>query len=119
MHVLASLALMALVAGGDRSPHQNSLLSRWYQSVGAPRLEEDFGEFLGRVARARADTPYDHSAEMTVQETFRAERWGFECVSFIESSLSVARCAWREQPTEACFVWELLGLRYRSGMMAS
>ncbi len=79
---------------------------------------EGFGEFLSRVARARVDTPYDHSPEMRAEEIFRAELGRFECVSFIESSLGVARCAWRGQPTEDCFVWEVLGLRYRSGIMS-
>jgi hypothetical protein len=111
---------MVLVAGGDRSPDQSSQpsqLSRWYQSVGAPLPHEGFGVFLSRVARSRVDSPYDHAPEMGVDETFRAELRRFECVSFIESSLGVARCAWRGQPTEGCFVWEVLGLRYRSGMM--
>ncbi len=118
MHCLASLALMAVVTGGDRSLDQTSLLSCWYQSVGAPMPHEGFGEFLGRVARTRVGTPYDHSPEMKAKETFRAELRRFECVSFIESSLGVARCAWRGQPTKDCFVWEVLGLRYRSGIMS-
>ncbi len=118
MHLLASLALMALVAAGDRSLDQTSLLSRWYQSVSAPKQHEGFGEFLGRVARTRVGTPYGHSRESGLGETFRAELRRFECVSFIESSLGVARCAWRKQPTKDCFVWEVLGLRYRSGIMS-
>ena len=119
MHIVASLALMALVAGGDRSLDDTSQLSRWYQSVGRPLPHEGFGEFLSRVARTRVDTPYDHSPEMGAEETLRAGLQRFECVSFIESSLGVARCAWRGQSTEGCFVWELLGLRYRSGMMSN
>ena len=118
MHLLASLALMAVVTGGDRSLDRTSPLFHWYQSVGAPMPQEGFGEFLSRVARARAGTPYDHSSEMKAKETFRAELRRFECVSFIESSLGVARCAWRGQPTKDCFVWEVLGLRYRSGIMS-
>ena len=81
-------------------------------------MGEGFGEFLERVARAQVDTPYDPSLQVGADETFRAELRRFECVSFIESSLAVARCAWRGQPNESCFVWEVLGLRYRSGMMS-
>ncbi len=109
---------MALVASGDRSLDRTSPLSRWYQSVGAPMPHEGFGEFLSRVARTRVDTPYGHSREIGVGENFRPELRHFECVSFIESSLGMARCAWRGQPTEDCFVWEVLGLRYRSGIMS-
>jgi hypothetical protein len=112
--VAAALTVTTLLAGVGSSTD----LSRWYQSVGAPLPQEGFGNFVSRVARARVDTPYRHSPEGNGPESFRIELRRFECVSFVESTLAVARCAWRGEPTEACFVWEALGFRYRSGLMS-
>jgi hypothetical protein len=80
---------------------------------------EAFGSFLGRVAAARLDTPYGHASEIRGSETLSVELRRFECVSFLESSLAVARCAWRGESTQECFVWEVMGFRYRSGLMAN
>ena len=89
----------------------------WYETVGKPFPGEDFGHFLGRVAQARVGTPYAETSPATARETLTIDLDRFECVSFLESSLAVARCAWRGELTQGCFVWELMGLRYRSGLM--
>lgn len=112
--VLTWGALQEAEASADRVP----TLELWYQSVGKPLPDEDFGHFLSRVAQARIGTAYSEAYESTATEAVTLELNHFECVTFLESSLAVARCAWRDEPTEGCFVWEILGLRYRSGLMA-
>ena len=114
--VLAAItALFCLNASAD----QSSILARWYQNVGERVPGETFGSFLGRVGVARLDTPYGHASDPRGSETLSVELRHFECVSFLESSLAVARCAWRGEPTQECFVWEVMGFRYRSGLMAN
>lgn len=101
------------------SADQSSTLARWYQTVGERVPGEGFGSFLGRVAAARLDTPYGYGSEIRGSETLSVELRRFECVSFLESSLAVARCAWRGESTQECFVWEVMGFRYRSGLMVN
>jgi hypothetical protein len=120
---LSTLLILLLGAGSipevEASADRVPTLVLWYQSVGAPLPGEDFGHFLSRVAQARMGTAYSGASESTVTEELALEIDRFECVSLLESSLAVARCAWRGEPTEGCFVWEILGLRYRSGLMGN
>ena len=88
-------------------------------SRGQFQLRMGLTRFLGRVAAARLDTPYGYGSEIRGSETLSVELRRFECVSFLESSLAVARCAWRGESTQECFVWEVMGFRYRSGLMAN
>jgi hypothetical protein len=62
-------------------------------------------------------TAYSSASGSTAGESLALEIDHFECVSLLESSLAMARCAWRGEATEGCFVWEVLGFRYRSGLM--
>ena len=120
VHVfLVLLSVTVLLHEVDASADRVPILARWYQSVGKPLPGEGFGQFLSRVAQARIDTPYWEASDTTGAEALAVELDHFECVSFLESSLAVARCAWRGKPTEGCFVWEVAGFRYRSGLMSN
>jgi len=118
VHRAVALTLVTVLLGSDTSADRASTLSGWYESVGAPLPGEGFGSFLGRVAGARVGAPYGYASETPEVETLTVEVGRFECVSFVESSLAVARCAWLQEPTQECFVWEVMGLRYRSGLMS-
>jgi hypothetical protein len=51
-------------------------------------------------------------------EELRVELSRFECVTFIESSLAVARCGFRGEPGASCFEREVTASRYRGGVLS-
>jgi hypothetical protein len=125
-HVILS-ALLILSSTGlgepDRSnaPRlsltQAALLTQWYEGLGKPETKETFGDFLVRAARLKHGSPYTHIRETEGLERLRVDLTRFDCVSLVDSSLAVARCAWLRDTTEACFLRELVATRYRDGMM--
>jgi len=92
-------------------------LANWYHEVGAPRASESFGHYLARTARVQHGAKYAEVAPHPGHETLRMELDAFECVSFIEAAIAVARCGWISETTESCFMRELEASRYRSGHM--
>lgn len=92
-------------------------LANWYQEVGAPQASESFGHYLARTARVQHGAKYAEVAPHPGHETLRVELDAFECVSFIESAIAIARCGWISETTESCFIGELEASRYRSGRM--
>ena len=117
---VAWIALVAssLVSSEDRTgltSDQSRTLQRWYQTVGPPRTGEHFGEYLGRTAAAKHGVGYEEIVPPPGDETLRISLEQFECVSFIESSVAVARCGWQGRATGSCFERELIASRYRGG----
>jgi hypothetical protein len=93
-------------------------LQQWYDGVGPPLARERFGAYLARTAFLQQGAGYDSVQPPTTLETLRVELSRFECVTFIESSLAVARCGFRKEPTESCFERELVASRYRGGALS-
>ncbi len=93
-------------------------LQEWYDGVGAPLTRETFGAYLARAAFFQRGVGYDSVPTPKVPERLRVELSRFECVTFIESSLAVARCGFRGEPTAACFERELIASRYRGGALS-
>lgn len=120
---LALLALACLLPGraasDDGSPltRQRAALKRWYEGSGPPSPGETFGHYLARVARLQHGVSYAEESPPPGEESLHVELDRFECVSFIESSLAVARCGYGEEPTETCFLRELERSRYREGRL--
>ena len=116
---VAIAALVAFAASEGRapaiSPHQRSKLLAWYEALGAPSPGEGFGHYLARAARVQQGVAYANDPEPPGPEALRVELDRFECVSFIESSLAVARCGFRDEASVACFERELERSRYRGG----
>jgi len=108
-----SLFLAALSA--LPSPDDHARLQNWYEELGRPRDAEPFGTYLARAARLQHGIRYEGPPPPPGKETLHVALDAFECVSFIETALAVARCGWREEPTEACFTAELEESRYRRG----
>jgi len=104
-------------ASSARLEQPATKLASWYNALGEPRLSESFGRYLVRTARIQHGVKYAEISEPTGAETLDVDVDAFECVSFIESTLAVARCGWGAEPTESCFVRELEATRYRSGRM--
>jgi hypothetical protein len=96
---------------------QAVLLTQWFERLGEPHSGETFGDFLTRAAFLKRHSPYAPLNETNGPERLRIDLARFDCVSLIDSSLAVARCAWLRDPTEACFVRELVATRYRNGRM--
>lgn len=120
---LRSRSVMWLVCGfaalaiSARAEPSTTKLASWYDALGKPRASESFGHYLTRTARIQHGVKYKENSEPPGAETLDANVDGFECVSFIESTLAVARCAWESEPTASCFVRELEATRYRGGRM--
>lgn len=112
--VLCVCASLSAIATANE-PSEN--LARWYEQIGAPRVSEPFGHYLARAARVQHGVKYAEISGRISPESLHIDLEAFECVSFIESTLAVARCGWSTDPTEACFVRELEATRYRGGEM--
>jgi len=106
------LACAAALAAPDARP---SGLSRWYASVRPVPLGESFGDLLVRVARAQVGKPYRDPPEGRGYEEVKVELSSFECTSFLEGSIAVARCLSLSDETEACYLRQVESLRYRGG----
>jgi hypothetical protein len=92
-------------------------LVAWFEAVGGRREGERLGELVVRAARHQLHKPYDRHRQETEAEVLHIDLSQFQCVSFVESSLAVARCVWRRQPTGECFVAEVEASRYRGGRL--
>ncbi len=108
---------MPIVAAGADASDANARLAEWYRAVGIPEASESFGAFLARTARVQHGVTYDNEIPPPGEETLRVNLDAFECVTFIESAMAVARCAWGKDATERCFRTELEASRYRDGEM--
>ena len=115
--VLALASGLAATACEAQADEPASKLVAWYDALGTPRASETFGRFLARAARIQHGVKYAENSQRPGVESLEVDLDAFECVSYIESALAVARCGWRSEPTEACFVGELEASRYRSGRM--
>jgi hypothetical protein len=107
----------ALSNEGMLSSSTRMQLQRWYEGVGAPLPRESFGAYLARAAFQQRGLPYEPVQEPKLPERLRVELSRFECVTFIESSLAVARCGFRGEPTASCFEREIVASRYRGGAL--
>jgi hypothetical protein len=92
-------------------------LAQWYDLLGEPNQTETFGDFLVLAASIKRHSPYQELDETVGPERLHVDLEHFDCLSLIDTSLAVARCAWVRDATEACFVKELLATRYRNGIM--
>ena len=114
MWLLCGFSVLAISA---RAEQPTTKLASWYNALGEPRHSESFGRYLARTARIQHGVKYAEISERPGVETLEVNVDAFECVSFIESTLAIARCGWESEPTESCFVRELEATRYRSGRM--
>jgi len=90
-------------------------LDTWYNAVGARAPDESFGALIVRVAEAALGRPYADAPAADGAEVVNINVSAFECVSFVESSLAMARCIWQGTPTATCFSKEVVTIRYRDG----
>ena len=98
-------------------PVQEQALQSWFTAVGARMPDEPFGELLVRVGKHQMGKPYFDAPWVPGPEVLECDLTSFQCVSFVESSLSLARCVWRGETTSGCFLHELQDTRYRNGVI--
>lgn len=96
---------------------QALLLKAWFDSAGPKRNKESFGKLVTRVARLQLGRLYVDPPQVHAPERLAVELETFQCVSFVESTLAVARCTWSDQRNGECFLRELQSFRYRNGIM--
>jgi len=96
---------------------QQALLKKWFGTVGQRHKVEPFGALIIRAARAQLQKPYRDPPQDDKPEHLAVEIDSFQCVSFVESSLAIARCAWADTPNQACYLHELTSSRYRDGRL--
>ena len=97
---------------------QRGQLREWYEKAGGFREGEYFGKLLDRVARVQMGKPYIDHPQKNIPETLSVRLDDFQCVSFVEGSLALARCIWKKTPDEDCYLKELRASRYRDGVIA-
>lgn len=90
-------------------------LETWFNTVGGRNADETFGALTVRVAQAALGRPYADPPSQGSAEVLNVNVNAFECVSFVESSLAVARCVWQQTPNATCFSQEIVAIRYRDG----
>jgi hypothetical protein len=116
--VLAALICLSVSAEVRPADEIDPRLRNWFASAGAPKEGESFGAYLARVAALQHGVAYEKGTVPPAPgpEALRLSVDRFECVSFIESSLAVARCGFARTPTSSCFAREILASRYRGGI---
>lgn len=90
-------------------------LVAWFVALGEPGPKEDFGAYVVRGARLMLGRPYGHTVEVPGQEVVDCDVSQFQCESYVESSLAVARCGWLGEPSVGCYRREVARMRYRHG----
>jgi len=117
---VVTVFLFATVAGAaepavEWTDEDRQALDQWFAAVG-PRLPgETFGDLIVRVGQKKLAVPYENKVTPAAPEVLRVTLKTLQCMSFVESSLSVSRCVWQATPDAACFLREITSLRYRDG----
>jgi len=80
--------------------------------------DEPLGEVVGSIGRMFLGTPYvPHTLEVEGPEHLVVNLQEMDCLSFVESTLALARCVKRGRSTMEAFRSELQQLRYRNGII--
>jgi len=91
------------------------VLTKWYAQTSHPQTGESFGELVARSGTAQLGTPYYNHPQTTEPEQFSIALDTFQCVSFVESTMALSRCIWKNENNEDCFIKEVKESRYRDG----
>lgn len=80
--------------------------------------DEPIGEVVGSVGRMFLETPYvAHTLEVEGPEHLVVNLAGLDCLTFVESTVALARCVKQGRMTMEAFRAELQMLRYRDGII--
>lgn len=96
---------------------QVSLLAKWYAQVNGVQPGETFGSLVIRTAKSQLGKPYALPPFSVGLEKMVVRLDTFECVSFVETSLAVARCVWLGTEDPSCFIRQMETIRYQGGIL--
>lgn len=81
-----------------------------------PTADKPFGDLLVALGLSFRESPYvAHSLELPGPECLVVNLRGFDCLTFVESSLSLARCVRLNKTSFEEYKHQLQSMRYRSG----
>jgi hypothetical protein len=110
--VLSSLGAACAGEQSDQATF-NQIMRRAEELV---LVDEPLGEVVGSIGRMFLETPYvAHTLEVEGPERLVVHLGGLDCLTFVESTLALARCVRRGRTTMDDFRAELQQLRYRDG----
>ena len=92
-------------------------IQAWFKAMGPIRPNESFGELITRAARHHLHKPYLNPDQTSGPEILDTTLETFQCVSLVETSMSLARCLWVGTPNPRCYRDEVAATRYRDGRM--
>lgn len=92
-------------------------IQQWFRAIGPIRANESFGELITRAARHQLHKPYLNPEQTSGPEILDTTLETFQCVSLVETSMSLARCLWMGTPNPRCYRDEIAATRYRDGRM--
>ena len=96
-------------------PNSRPVLNKWYAQTNHIQSGESFGELVARTGAAQLGTPYYNHPQTTEPEHLSIALDTFQCVSFVESTMALSRCIWKNENNENCFIQEVKESRYRDG----
>lgn len=102
----------------DDNAHQTVCLNTFAMARQRSLASKPIGEVVAEIGKSFVGTQYmAHTLEEAGDEHLVVNLQGFDCVSFYENSLSLARCVRKNTLTFEAFKKELQWIRYRSGVI--
>ena len=102
----------------DADPDEQVCLSKFTMALERSLDTTPIGEVVAEIGKSFVGTGYvAQTLEQPGEEQLVINLRGFDCVSFYENSLSLARCVKKRTTTFEAFKKELQMIRYRSGVI--
>ncbi|MGB2960142.1 MAG: N-acetylmuramoyl-L-alanine amidase-like domain-containing protein [Bacteroidota bacterium] len=91
---------------------------KFSEAAALPLGGKPFGDLIAAVALSFKGSPYvAHSLEVSGPERLVVNLRAFDCLTFVESSLSIARCVRLKKSSFGDYGEQLQQIRYRSGII--
>ncbi len=102
----------------DLSPDERILAQKFRLARRQNLSSRPIGDVVSAVGTSFVGTPYvAHTLEAPGEEHLVVNLRGFDCVTFVETTLAIARCVRSDRDTLRAFEKELRLIRYRSGII--
>jgi len=129
-HFISSLLSTGIFASAARSEklfahfleeddvHRTICMNSFAMANSRSLASKPIGDVVAEIGKSFVGTQYvAHTLEEQGEEHLVVNLQGFDCVSFYENSLSLARCVKKNTLTFEAFKKELQWIRYRSGVI--
>lgn len=109
---------LQLVADEDDATHREILDATFARAASEGLQTKPIGDVVAAIGVSFLEAPYKaHTLEVPGEERLVVNLKEFDCVTFVESVLAIARCVKRGTTTYAAFTGELRRIRYRNGVI--